>query len=153
MIKTERQLQASMDALKSLNEKLEAPMKPDIPERIAAAAKDQVRYMIEKVELEIREYLAMMNETEFTQVLRGLDDIRKIPILLRLFKSMTMEQFARASQLNLRQVQRYEKEEYSNIGITAFLKILELHNVCLSGKVKFNRKKNTFATNLILSLR
>jgi len=148
MIKNDFQLKSSDEALRSLIEMLKAPIKKGVPKQIANAAKSHIQEMKNNIETDIAEYKKISAEKEFNESIKSLDDLLKIPIQYRIAFKMTVDQFARKVENSARQITRYEKEEYQNIGITNFLKILEKLNLAISGEIHFDKKKECLKTRL-----
>jgi hypothetical protein len=57
MIKNDKGLESSQEAIAQLRKMLEAPIKEDIPEIVAKAAKGHVQEQIDEIQKEIDEYL------------------------------------------------------------------------------------------------
>lgn len=148
MIKNDFQLKSSEEALRSLNEMLKAPIKEGVPEEVARAAKSHVQEMKKGIEAEIDEYKKLLAVKEFVKSITSLDDLLKIPMLYRVALKMTIDQFARKVETSARQINRYEKEDYQNIGITNFIKIMEKLDLEISGEICVNKKKKRLGTTL-----
>ena len=104
--------------------------------------------MKKEIEAEIDEYKKLLAVKEFVKSITSLDDLLKIPMLYRIALKMTIDQFARKVETSARQINRYEKEDYQNIGMTNFIKILENLDLEISGEICVNKEKKCLATTL-----
>lgn len=129
MITSDRQLKASKDKLAELKQSLETRPSAKINPALAKSAKVQVQVLIEEVEGEIALYENLKTNGVSAIKLNSIADVLSLPVMYRVAKGMTQEEFARLVNVGLRQIARYESEGYENINGENFKKILSKINL------------------------
>ena len=150
MIINNSQLKSSEAALAYLNKMLGEPMKKDIPEIIAKAAKKQMHFQIKEIKDKIEAYKKLKMTAQYVKHIKSFEDLLMIPSAYRAAFGLTLDQFAREIEVSARQIARYEKEDYKNIGMVNFLKIMEKINLIISGKIIIDKKKTCISSKLEL---
>ena len=143
MIRTERQYQESKKKLSSLKVSIGKPFKAGLPEKIAKAARGQSSELMNELESEIKEFEQLTHGKLKDIPLNSIEDFKKAPIRYRLSHGMTIEEFARHIQVNVRQVMRYETDEYASISLERLSEILKhLDDVELEGRLKLKKARS-----------
>lgn len=150
MIINDSQLKSSESALEYLNKLLDEPMKKNIPGIIAKAAKKQIHFQIKEIEDQIEVYKKLKMTAQYVKHIKSFEDLLMIPSAYRAAFGLTLDQFAREIEVSARQIARYEKEDYKNIGMVNFLKIMEKINLMISGKIIIDKKKACISSKMEL---
>ena len=150
MIINDSQLKASEAALVYLVKLLDEPMKKDIPEIVANASKRQIQFQIKEIKDQIEAHKKLKMAVRYSEHIKSFEDLLKIPITYRKAFGLTLDQFAREIEVSARQIARYEKEEYLNIGVVNLLKILKKIDLMISGKILFDKKNACITSKLEL---
>ena len=153
MIINDSQLKSSEEALEYLNKLLGEPMKKDIPEIIAKASKKQIHFQIKEIEDQIEAYKKLKITAQYVKHIKSFEDLLMIPSAYRAAFGLTLDQFAREIEVSARQIARYEKEDYKNIGMINFLKIMEKINLMISGNIFIDKKKARISSKMELQSR
>jgi hypothetical protein len=129
MITSDRQLKASKEKLIELKKSLEGSPASKINPILAKSAKIQTQSLIQEVENEIALYENLKTNGVSAIKLNSIADVLNLPVMYRVAKGMSQEQFARLVNVGLRQIARYESEGYENINGENFKKILSKINL------------------------
>lgn len=124
MINSEKQFKASKEKLTGLRKTLDNSSHSEINPILARSAKIQVQALIQEIEKEISLYENLKKNGVSAIKLNNISDILNLPIMYRIAKGMSQEQFARFVDISLRQIVRYESEGYENINGENLKKIL-----------------------------
>lgn len=137
MITSDKQYKAAQQQLIMLQSTLTAPMKNDVPEAIQKAAQSQLHELIAEITGKMKEYDELVKTHVDDKVIEihSLDDLLLAPIRYRLASHMSVESFGRKVDVSARQIVRYEEEEYQNINVSTFRKILKKLNIHIDGKI------------------
>jgi len=135
MITSQRQLETAQKQLLLLEESLVAPTKKEVPDIIAKSSKAQVKELIGDLQQEIAQYTKLLKAKLSDIYIKSVDDLMLAPIKYRLVSHMSVEAFARLVDVSVRQITRYESENYQNCNTSTFKKILLKLNIDLAGKV------------------
>lgn len=136
MITSDRQLKASKEKLMELKRSLEKNSESIINPILAKAAKVQTQALIQEIETETFLYENLKTKGIAAIQLHSMADILNLPVMYRVAKGMSQEQFARLVNVGLRQIARYESDGYENINGETLKKILS--KIELSIKVEEN---------------
>ena len=115
MITSDRQLKASKEKLMELKRSLEKNSESIINPILAKAAKVQTQALIQEIETETFLYENLKTKGIAAIQLHSMADILNLPVMYRVAKGMSQEQFARLVNVGLRQIARYESDGYENI--------------------------------------
>lgn len=114
MITSNRQLALANKQLAALCKRLASPAKKGVPEHILAMETSQVKDEISRLEQEIDVYDRACNADLNNLNFDSYDEFLRLPIVIRLAKGITLSGFADELQVSLRQLKRYEEDEYRN---------------------------------------
>jgi HTH-type transcriptional regulator/antitoxin HigA len=131
MITSDRQLKVSKEKLVELKKSLEGSPATKINPILAKSGKVQAQALIQEIENEIAFYENLKLKGVAAIKLNSITDILNLPVMYRVAKGMSQEQFARLVEVGLRQIARYESEGYENINGENFKKILSKINLKL----------------------
>lgn len=134
MITNERQLKVAEEKLSRLQEGLRAPVRKDIDPLFQEASSAELEELIQELRAEISEYLSLQKGGVEAIPLSTPTDMLLLPIRYRIAVHLTQEQFAHVVGVSLRQIARYESEEYQNISGDTLLKILKSLPLKIVGK-------------------
>lgn len=129
MITSDRQLKASKEKLAELKKSLDKDSSSSINPILAKSAKVQTQTLIQEIENEISLYENLKTKGVAAIKLNSIADVLNLPVMYRVAKGMSQEQFARLVDVGLRQIARYESEGYENINGENFKKILSKINL------------------------
>ena len=135
MITSIQQVNKTRQQINALRDRLKAPARANVPQHIVAMEKAQVEEKIADLESEITEYEAACNADLNALVFDSYDDFLRTPIILRLAGGFTLTDFAEQVGISLRQLKRYEAEEYRNAPSTVVEEILEHYRLRVSGRI------------------
>ena len=126
MIKNERQYAATKKQLLLLEESLEkGSLNPEMPAELVAGTQNGIRSLMDDLKKELSEYEDLKQKGLGAIVISNWDDVLLVPIKYRVANNMTIEQFAQKVHVHSRQIASYEKEEYANVTMSTFRKILD----------------------------
>ena len=135
MIVNDKQYAATKKKLKMLEDSLSAPKKKGVADAIARAAVAQTKELVDELRAKIVEYENAVNIDPAKIPLNSFADLLNAPIRYRLASRMSTEVFARFVGVSVRQIFRYELEEYRNCSIPNLDKILGKLNIRLKGNI------------------
>jgi len=129
MIKSERQFAAAKKQLILLEQSLEqGSINPDMPESLVTGTKNGIKSLMGDLKKELFEYEQLKQKGVGSISVASWNDFLLVPIKYRLANNLTIEQFAQKVNVHSRQIASYEKEEYRNVTMSTFTKILdEIH--------------------------
>jgi hypothetical protein len=131
MIKNERQYAATKKQLLLLEESLEkGTINPEMPEELVAGTQNGIRSLMEDLKKELFDYEYLKQKGMESISVSTWNDFLLVPIKYRVANNLTIEQFAQKVHVHSRQIASYEKEEYRNVTMATFTKILD--------KIQFN---------------
>ena len=134
MITSERQLAVNNLKLRELRESL---VKIKSQKSVFAKASIlETKALIQNLESEVEEYETLRDSGVEAIEINSLEDLMLLPIKYRIAKRMTQDAFARAVEIPVRMIARYEVEGYRNISGDNLHKILSKLPLKLSGKLK-----------------
>ncbi len=136
MITSDKQYRAARDKLEMLEASHTAPSKVGIAEVIADAARLQITELADELQTEIDEYERIRAMQPEEVPIQSIDDLMVAPIRYRIASHMSAESFARMVGISVRQILRYESQEYRNSSVPNLKKILTRLNIRLRGKVE-----------------
>ena len=125
MITSERQLKAANEKIESLKQSLRSKENANVKKLFAKAGRIQTQNLVNDLEKEIEDYEALKKKGVGAIKIDSFEDLFLLPIRYRIAKNMTQEEFANLVGIPLRQICRYESEEYSNISSETLKKILQ----------------------------
>ena len=124
MIVSQQQYTATAKKLKMLQDSLSAPPREGVPEEFVQAAFAQTRELIGELQAEIDEYDRITTSDPAVIPVNSIEDLLVAPIRYRLASHKSLETFARAVDISVRQIFRYEQEGYRNCSVPNLTKIL-----------------------------
>jgi hypothetical protein len=129
MIKSERQYAATKKQLTLLEQSLEqGSSHVDMPESLVVGAKNGMNSLMDDLKKELLEYEHLKQKGVEVITVSSWNDFLLVPIKYRIANNLTIEQFAQKVNVHSRQIAGYEKEEYRNVTMSTFTKILdEIH--------------------------
>lgn len=134
MITSERQLTVTNQKISDLQEsikKIEADAKP-----FAKSSIIQTKALIKELVEEVKEYETLRDKGLDAIEINDLAEVMLLPIKYRIAKHMTQDSFAKAVQVPVRMIARYESEGYKNITGENLHKILSKLHLKIPGKLK-----------------
>ncbi len=129
MITSDRQLKASKEKLAELKKSLQKSPSSSMNPILVKSAKVQTQSVIQEIENEISLYEDLKTKGTAAIKLNSIADVLSLPVMYRVAKGLSQEQFARLVDVGLRQIARYESEGYENINGENFKKILAKINL------------------------
>lgn len=140
MIRTERQYEEGKRKAAVLRLGLEKIEKSAIPLKLKTAARGQSSQLLSEIESDIREFELLRNGKLKEIPLNSIEDLRRAPIRYRISHHLTIEEFARQVNVNVRQMMRYESDEYSSISLDRLGEIMKhLEDFKIEGKMKIKK--------------
>lgn len=136
MITSDKQYRAARNQLDMLETSRNAPSKTGIADVIADAARLQIDELADELREEIDEYERIRDMQPGEVPIQSIDDLMIAPIRYRIASHMSAEAFARMVGISVRQILRYESQEYRNSSVPNLKKILTRLNIQLRGKVE-----------------
>ena len=136
MITSDKQYRAARDQLERLEASRNASSKKGVSAVIADAAKSQINELAEELRVEIDEYERTRAMQPEDVPIQSIDDLMVAPIRYRIASHMSADAFARLVGISVRQILRYESQEYQNSSVPNLKKILVRLNIRLQGKVE-----------------
>ena len=125
MITSSQQRNKVTKRISELEKQLKMPGKKGIPEIVVKSSKQQIVEDITNLKEKIFEFDSATTADISTLEISGFKGLKKLPIVIRLATKMTISEFAKAVDLNERQVRRLERSEYKMASIELFESILE----------------------------
>ncbi|MCW8194501.1 helix-turn-helix transcriptional regulator [Proteobacteria bacterium 005FR1] len=135
MITSAQQRNAISERIAALRERLEAPAKPGVPAHILRMAEAQIREDIAGLSAEIEEYDRACNADLHNYVFDTYDDFLKFPIVIRLAKKMSQQDFAAEVGVSLSQLKRYEAHAYRNAPANVVNRVLECFSLQYTARI------------------
>ena len=135
MITSNKQYLAAKKQLSMLTKSSLSPIKEHIPSVIEKANRQQLKELINEIQLSINEYDALKNGTLADIEIHSMEDLMKAPIRYRLTTHMSVDAFSRKVGISARQIARYEIENYQNTNSRTLQKIISMLDIRLEGKV------------------
>lgn len=135
MITSDRQLSASQKKVDMLVQSLDKPTVEGVPEVVIAGGKAQIGEFIDEIKAEITEYEELKSSKISDFPMRSIKDITLLPIRYRISEGMTVEAFSRKVGVSLRQINRYEAAEYTNVTTSTLTQIVEKLGVNFEGHI------------------
>ncbi len=135
MITSNKQYLAAQKQLSMLTKSSLSPIREDIPLVIEKANRQQLKELINEIQLSINEYEALKNGTLADIEIHSMEDLMKAPIRYRLTTNMSVDAFSRKVGISARQIARYEIENYQNTNSRTLQKIISMLDIRLEGKV------------------
>lgn len=133
MLTSNLQYKASKEAAKQLNVAINAPVNSELSAKMIEANRAKMRRKLTQIEAEIWEY-ERNRKLKLEEIkINSLDDLLVAPIVYRLAKHETVEEFAKEIGVNKRQILRYEAEKYQNCSISTLQQILNKIGIVLEG--------------------
>jgi DNA-binding XRE family transcriptional regulator len=130
MIKNDRQYAATQKQLTLLEQSLDqGTANSNMPEFLVLNTKNSIKSLINDLKKEILEYNLLKQKGIKAITVSDWYDFLLIPIKYRIENNLTIEQFAQKVKVHSRQIAGYEKEEYRNVTMSTFTKILEEINI------------------------
>lgn len=136
MITSDKQYRAAKNKLKMLEASRTAPSKAGVADAIADAARMQINELAEEIGTEINEYERIRDMQPEEVPIQSIDDLMVAPIRYRIASHMSVEAFDRMVGISVRQILRYESQEYRNSSVPNLKKILARLNIRLQGRVE-----------------
>ena len=124
MITSDKQLAVAQEQLVRLIAANEATPRPDIPAEFLEANQRKVEADIDRFRQDIEEYESLKKATLADIQFNSFDDLLKAPIKYRLVSHLTLDEFARKVEINVRNIQRYEASEYQSVNLNILKDIL-----------------------------
>lgn len=135
MITSVQQRNALAERIAQLEKQLKAPAKPGVPDHILHMAKAQAMEDIAAFQAEIDEYENACRADLHNYVFHGYEDFLKFPIVIRLSKGMSQQDFANHVGISLSQLKRYETATYRNAPANIVNRILERFRLQYSARI------------------
>lgn len=139
MITSDRQLAVAHEQLARLQAALDAPQRTDIPAKFIEANQQKIKADMARIDSEIQEYESLKHLTVEEIQIDSIEDLLKAPIKYRLASHLTVDEFARQVELNVRNIQRYEAAEYQSVQLSILVDILKKLNLHVRGAFSKNR--------------
>ena len=129
MIKCKRQFAAAKKQLTLLEQSLDqGSVNTDMPESLVLGTKNGIKSLMDDLKKELLEYEQLKQKGVEAIAVASWNDFLLVPIKYRIANNLTIEQFAQKVNVHSRQIAGYEKEEYRNVTMSTFTKILdEIH--------------------------
>lgn len=135
MITSDRQLKVTKEKIEFLKNNKSARTSQKINPVLQKAGELQSLSLIDELELQVIEYENLKSKGLPAIKLSSPEDMMLLPIRYRIAKQLTQEDFANFVDVPLRQITRYEAEEYGNINGETLKKILHKIPLKITGKV------------------
>lgn len=140
MIRTERQYEEGKKKAAALRTGLKKVEESAMPQKLKVAARGQSSELLREIESEIREF-ELLRDGKLKEIpLNSIEDLRRAPIRYRIYHHLTIEEFARRVNVNVRQMMRYESDEYSSISLDRLGEIIKrLEDFKMEGRMKIKK--------------
>lgn len=125
MITSEKQLLVTIEKINTLKQSLKAPANKDMKAIFQKAARAQTEALIEELGEQVKEYNSLRSDGLKAIKVKNASDWLLIPIRFRIAKKMSQDAFSHLVGVSVRQIARYEAEEYSNVQTETLKKILD----------------------------
>ena len=135
MITSDKQYAAAKDKLAMLEESLAKEPDNTVPDIISETSEGQLQSLIDEVISDIEEYEILKSTKLEDLTIQSIHDLMVTPIRYRIASRMSVEAFGRKVGVSVRQIHRYEAENYSNANTRTLTKILEKLDVSLGGHI------------------
>lgn len=135
MITSAQQRNAVAERITELEKQLKMPPKPGVPEHIVQMARSQLVEDIAALQAEIEEYESACQADLHNYVFHGYEDFLKFPIVIRLSRGMSQQDFANRVGISLSQLKRYEAATYRNAPASVVNRILESFRLQYSARI------------------
>jgi transcriptional regulator with XRE-family HTH domain len=133
MIKSSKQYEVTRQRLadfaSAITEFDRAKAPPEVSERAHSAAYDALVSVRDELVEELAEYDQVKKEGVKAVRFSGLADLPRVLIQTRIARNMTQKALAVALDVPSQQVQRWEAEDYENVGLSYVLEIGEVLNI------------------------
>jgi len=135
MITSDKQFIVAKEKLAMLQESLaKKPAKP-VPDIIRETTEGQLQSLIVDVCEEIKEYEKLKSTKLEELEIHSIHDLMVTPIRYRIISRMSVEAFGQKVGISVRQIHRYEAENYSNANTRTLTRVLEKLDISLNGHV------------------
>lgn len=135
MITSVQQRNAVAERIAQLEKQMEMPARPGVPAHILRMAQGQLTEEIAALTAEIEEYESACRADLHNYVFHGYGDFLKFPIVIRLSKGMSQQDFANHVGISLSQLKRYEAAAYRNAPANVVNRILERFRLQYSARI------------------
>ncbi len=135
MITSDRQYAAAKEKLALLEESLVQELDSAVPDIIRETSEGQLQSLVTEVRSEIEEYESLKSTRLGELEIHSIQDLMITPIRYRIASNMSVEAFGRKVGVSVRQIHRYEAENYGNANTSTLIKILEKLDVSLDGHI------------------
>lgn len=135
MITSTQQRNALSERIEGLRKRLDAPAKPGVPAHIVKMAEAQIAEEIAGLSAEIEEYDRACTADLHNYVFHTYDDFLKFPIVIRLAKKMSQQDFADVVGVSLSQLKRYEAHAYRNAPANVVNRVLECFSLQYTARI------------------
>lgn len=125
MITSDKQLKVTQEKIKTLKESLKATPNKKVKAVFQNAAQIQAEALIKELEGQVEEFNSLRSNGVSAIKVNTPSDWLLIPLRYRIAKNMSQDAFSHLVGVSVRQIARYEAEEYSNIQTETLKKILE----------------------------
>ena len=145
MITSDKQYATARKKLAMLKESLaEAKEQPvnSVPDIIRETNEGQLQSLINEIRAEIEEHEKLKSTKLEELAIHSIRDLMVTPTRYRIASHMSVEKFGRKVGVSVRQIHRYEAENYSNVNTSTLIKILEKLNVTLDGRITEGMKNS-----------
>lgn len=135
MITSVQQRNALAERIAQLEKQSAMPAKPGVPAHIQRMAHAQLREEIAELQAEIEEYESACQADLHNYVFHGYEDFLRFPIVIRLSKGMSQQDFANQVGISLSQLKRYEAATYRNAPASVVNRVLESFRLQYSARI------------------
>jgi DNA-binding transcriptional regulator YiaG len=135
MITSTQQRNLLSERIDALREQLGAPAKAGVPPHILRMARAQIVDQIAELSAEVEEYDQACSADLHNYVFHTYDDFLKFPIVIRLSKKMSQQDFAEQVGVSLSQLKRYEAHAYRNAPANVVNRVLECFKLQYTAKI------------------
>lgn len=135
MITSTQQRNLVADRIEALRQRLDTTPKAGVPSHIAAMEAAQVTEEIEELSADLEEYDRACSADLATYVFDTYEAFLKFPIVIRLAKHMSQQEFAEFVGVSLSQLKRYEAETYRNAPTHVVNQVLQRFKLQYSARI------------------
>ena len=135
MIKNDRQYAVTKRKLAVMEKYLAMGFEVPVPEIVRETREEQLQDLISELRGEMEEYEKLKSTKPEELEIHSVDDLVAIPLRYRIASHMSVEDFSRKVDVNVRQIHRYEATNYSNASIPTLKRILEKLGIALDGHI------------------
>jgi DNA-binding XRE family transcriptional regulator len=129
MIKNECQYKSAIKQIESFRYAINATRNNHLPDHANKARKTKIDNQIDELIRQCDEYKTTRNSIPSMLSVKSQRDLRVLPIKFRISAGMTIDAFSKYVNVTRIQIQRWEKDEYNNITLKNFLKIIEILDI------------------------